>query len=113
MDLTEDLQERWRPSPEQIAAAEKMLAATPEQHVYTIHLLLNKEWGFWTEDVVVEYVPGVFNRRNVALDYLDRAAKEHYEATGQKVVGGFTSHSAGGQWAVFDDIVASYPKEES
>ena len=111
VDLMQDLRTRWTPSPEQVAEAEALLAVTPERYVYTLHLLVNKEYGIWTEDVVVVHLPGVFNGRNVACDYLDAAARRHYGKTGQKVVGGYTSHHAGGQWAVYDDITAAYPKE--
>jgi hypothetical protein len=109
-NLVDDLTARWRPSPEQIAEAEKVLAETGARSVYTLHLLGNKEYGTWHEDVVVVHLPGVYPDRDVACDALDLAAKSYFASYGA-VVGGFTSHSKGEQWAVYDDITTEYPKE--
>lgn len=110
-DLNTDLQTRWVPSPTQVAKADEALTALPVlKNVYTLHLLVNKQPHFWTEDIVVEYLPGVFWTRNDALEVLDTLAKAYHDTTGLPVVGGWTVHHADSNWAVFDDILATYPK---
>ena len=110
-DLRQDLQNRWAPSPEQVEAAEALMAESGAKHVFTLHLLVNKEWGIWTDKVTVEHLPGVYLTRDEATGVLDAAAKARHEKAGEDVVGGYASHTAGGSWAVWDDIVATYPRE--
>lgn len=111
-NLHEDLANRWAPSPEQIELAKVALEQSGQHFVYTLHLLLNKTWGIWTDKVTVVHLPGVFLDRDEATTVLDTAALEHYNKTEQSVVGGWTSHSSSGGWAVFDDPVASYSSED-
>lgn len=119
-----DLRVRWLPSDEQMALADALLAAGydadrridqagggswTESGVYTVHLLLNKEYGWWTEDVEIVHLDGVFLTRSAALDFVHEAAQKHHEKTGDKVVGGYAWHSKVGHAAVWDDISSEFP----
>jgi len=116
-DLHADLTNRWRPDPGQIAEAEAVLADKGSEldprdgAVYTLHLLTPKHYGFWTADVEVIPMPGVYMTRDAALVALEAHAGSAHATTGQPVVGGYTRHTARG-WAVFEDICSAYPKDE-
>lgn len=122
MSPADDLQVRWVPSAAQDEAAFETLSAG-ETHVYTAHLLVNKEHGWWTNDVQVVHLPGIFADRDEASEAIVAAAKIMHDETGLPVTGGYTHHqlndepmtSADGtrwktQWAVFEDIMATFPK---
>lgn len=108
VDPAADLAARWRPTDEQIAEADAELRAGATE-VVTLHLLVNKDYAWWTEDVEVIPVPGVFHGRNIALAVLVEAAKAFYAETGRKVTGGYTWHMEPGRWAVFEDVLAVHP----
>jgi len=76
-DLTTDLQARWTPSNSQDHAAANVLADKPEfEYVYTAHMLVNKNYGWWTPDVkVVPLTPNVFAARDEVLRFLEGAAE--------------------------------------
>ncbi|MGV8846098.1 hypothetical protein [Tessaracoccus sp.] len=112
VDLYEDLKNRWAPSPTQVETAEQALAGSDLEYVYTLHLLLDKQFSFWSTSVTVQHLPGLWQSRSEALGALVGAAEDHFARTGQGVIGGWTCHSAGGQWAVFEDIAAIRPKEK-
>lgn len=114
--LTTDLRERWRPTHKQIALADTVADTMGrnghgEKVAYTLHLLVNKTYAFWTEDVTLVHLDGVFTDRATALTALVALAAEYHERTGKKVTGGFTRHYGDGEWTVFEDILARYPKE--
>lgn len=104
-----DLRARWRPSDEQIAEARKLLVDFPEG-VITIHLLVNKTRGWWDEDVEVVPLEGVFATRGPALATLVERAREFHAETGKIVLGGYTWHTEGDNWAVFEDVLAAFPE---
>ena len=116
-DLEQDMKARWRPSAEQIHYADALLVAgaskerpqlNRQRGVHTIHLLINKEWGIWTEDVALYYLDGYFLAREAAWRALHASAVEYRAANPTTTVsGGYTWHSAPGQWAVFEDIGSS------
>ena len=90
MDLQADLATRWRPSDEQIAEAERYLAEHPDaDECYTAHVLVNKEWGFWTEDVQIVHVTGVYRTRAGA----EAAADFHRIQGDVPTIGGYARHS--------------------
>lgn len=125
-DLSSDLSSRWTPSREQDQAAAMALSTAPE--VFTAHILTNKHFGWWTPEVGIVHLGGVFTEREAAHDAAFAAAREHFARTGEPVTGGWTMHrlpgpgepvptSADGQqwltrWAVFEDILTIFPKEE-
>lgn len=119
--LATDLRERWHPTDTAVKLANAILAdeATgawnPEgtgTGVYTIHLLVNKEHGFWTDDVEVIALDGVFTDRMAAWHALNDAARRHHEKTGTKVSGGYAWHPRPDEWAVFEDIGTIFPVPE-
>ena len=106
-DLDLDMQERWKPSAEQVEQASEFHAAHPGQRaVYTVHLLVGKQYGWWETSVQVEPVPGVFHSRDAALGSLEALVAAKGAQTDQPVVGGYTAHFDSGHWAVWDDILA-------
>lgn len=120
--MEQDLRERWLPSPRQMELADAVLAeGLPETDwdsgAYTIHLLVNKQYGWWGEGIEIihieeiEGVPAVFLTRSGALTMLEGLAKAHHEKTGQKLVGGYAWHSKPGHAAVWDDICSEFPKQ--
>lgn len=118
-DLQTDLQERWLPSPEQMTLANALLAAgytaergeRRERGVYTIHLLMNKSYGWWTEDVQVVPLDGVFLTRNAAIYAVhDAARRTHDLDPNQKVIGGWAWHSKVDHAAVWEDICSVFPR---
>lgn len=114
-DLHVDLTYRWVPSEAQIAGAEALLAAglaDPDDGVYTLHLLVHKSFGFWTTDVEVVHLDGLFTTREAALGFLEQASAEHHRKTGHTLTGGYTVHFAPGDWAVFEDIMSRYPERQ-
>lgn len=115
--LESDLRERWVPSPEAVRMADALLAAgfdterppRRERGVFTAHVLLNKDYGIWTEEVEVVPVDGVFlSREGAALAAKMEAARLH-AADGTRAIGGYTWHMSPGNWAVWEDIVAVFP----
>jgi hypothetical protein len=106
--LEADLKARWKPSDEQIAEAAEYRAKHPLAYVYTVHLLVNKYQHFWSTDVQVVPVPGVFHSRNAAWAALEPLVKAKGEETGLPVTGGYTSHHEddefGPAWAVWEDM---------
>lgn len=112
-DLATDLTTRWKPTDNQIKLANVVTDATGDA-VYTLHLLVNKVYGFWTEDVEVIGLDGIYTDRATALEALGALTKAYHKATGRTVVGGYARHGTEhGKWAVWDDILAVYPKERS
>lgn len=109
--LRDDLAARWVPSEAQIDEAEAVLADKGD--AVTAHVLVNKHYGFWTEDVVVLPLPGVYADRDGASEAAQAAAKAIHEATGLPVTGGYTYHSPGGNWAVFEDILADFSDDDT
>ena len=106
-----DLQARWRPSDEQVRQANALLAAgydavrgpRGERGVFTVHVLVNKIPGFWTTDVEVVPVDGVFTTRDGAYLAAISAAERHAQHdTGVPVLGGYAWHSAVDRWAVWE-----------
>lgn len=124
MNLHDDLAARWAPSPEQDAEAARFLA--DHDCAYTAHVLINKRFGWWTDTVHVEHLPGVFADREQAQDAAHAAAEAKHRETGLPVTAGWTIHrrldpddtalsGAGAwstHWAVFEDILAVFPREE-
>jgi hypothetical protein len=121
VNLEQDLKDRWVPDEHQVILADALLKAgfdtergdRRERGAYTVHLLVNKEYGFWTEDVQLVYVDGVFTSREAATQYAEDRARAHHEKHQVPVVGGWTWHSAIGHWAVFEDILAAFPRERT
>lgn len=60
--LASDLRRRWAPSPKQIATAKTIMAGYDEREVDVLVpiALRNKTHGFWTEDVEVDPIEGVY-----------------------------------------------------
>jgi hypothetical protein len=122
MDLNQDLKDRWCPDGHQLTLAnallragwdrEREVAGLRERGVYTAHMLVNKHYGFWTEDVQVVYLDGVFTMKEAATRYAEDRARQHHEETGEPVVGGWTWHSSVDHWAVWEDILARFPKPD-
>jgi hypothetical protein len=108
--LHEDLCERWRPSPAQIAAADDLLTSDPalrDTGVFSGHLLLNKHFGVWTTDVVVQSLDeGIYRDANECTKVVRRMAEATRRRLGVAVSGGYAWHTAPGEWAVFEDILA-------
>jgi hypothetical protein len=109
VDLQADLQARWRPSGAQIKAAADHFARGFGEPLFTIHLLVNKRYGVWTEKVqVVDIGWGgsserhIYGSRSAALEALEKfvALREGTDP----VTGGYTTHWKDGEWAVFEDI---------
>jgi hypothetical protein len=110
-DIEADLRDRWVPSQAQVAEANRTLNMFPQlTEVYSLHLLVNKRRHFWTEDVVVEYLPGVHFARETALKLLEILTESYHATSGLPVVGGYTVHSVHSDFAVYEDGVSSYPK---
>lgn len=118
-DLQQDLHERWLPNAEQMKMADALLlagytAARPpefrERGVYTGHLLINKEYGFWTTDVQLVFLDGVFLTREAVLDFVHLAAEKHYTQHGEPLTGGWAWHFKVGEAAVWEDIMSRYPE---
>lgn len=106
-----DLKARWTPSEEQVADATEYLAQHDSlKHAYTVHLLVGKNYGWWTTDVEVVPVPGVFASRNEAIGTnLDALVNAKAAETGKPVTGGYTSHyihEGEPGWAVWEDCLA-------
>lgn len=118
-DLKQDLRERWLPSEEQMRQADALLAAgydaergpDRERGVYTAHLLENKEYGIWTEDVRIVHLDGVFLTREAVLTFVNTVARQRHEEGGQKVTGGWAWHSKVGHAAVWEDICSRFGEE--
>ena len=107
MDLQADLRERWRPSDAQIEAADELLVRLPElDGVFSGHLLVGKELGFWTAEVEVVPIDGIFETWSGCFDALRVAGDEIHARGGRPVVGGYAWHSAPGCWAVFEDLLS-------
>lgn len=113
-DLHDDLTARWAPSADQIKLAATTLSSPAvnawrgQDHALTAHVLVNKHYGFWTADVLVLALPGVFTDRDAAGAKAAEAAEAIHLATGLPVTGGYTYHRADGTWAVFEDILADF-----
>lgn len=108
-NLAADLRARWVPTADQVANADNYLAAHPEvEYVYSIHLLVNKTFGFWTTDVEVrptDFRPDeIFVDRVEAWKVLAARAEAYAKAHDiRRLTGGYTIHTRDG-WAVFEDI---------
>ncbi len=115
VDLMSDLRERWKPSEEQIAEASEFYQRRPEaKDAVSIHLLVGKYDGFWTEDVEVVPVPGVFTDRLSAWLSLAVLVPAKAKETGLPVTGGYTYHDVVDgepKWAVFEDSVSAANQE--
>lgn len=113
-NLAADLTARWRPSYTQLADVEQAFAAAAgagvRQAVFTAHILVNKHYGIWYTDVEVVAVPGVFADRDAASAAAVAAAEKAHTETGLPVTGGWTRHTTPDSWAVFEDILAVFPK---
>lgn len=115
VDLDADLTARWQPSNAQVAGADALLAAglaDPDDGVYTLHLLVHKHFGFWTADVEVVALDGLFTSRGAALSFLELASAEYHRSTGHTLTGGYTVHFGPGEWAVFEDIMSRHPERQ-
>lgn len=121
MDLEADLRARWLPSAEQMKMADALLAAGydaerpgtgRERGVYTAHILAHKHYGFWTAEVEVIPVDGVFLTRAAVQNACNNAARVYHETTGNTVCGGWAWHSKVGHAAVWDDICSQFPPRE-
>lgn len=104
--VEEDLRRRWRPSERQIEMAACVVG--PDKPVYTCHLLVNKRQSFWTTDVHVCHLDGMFEDRSSTFTYL-RAMAEHALTSEDSpykdnapITEGYTVHWPGGEWSVFD-----------
>lgn len=122
-DLDTDLSTRWTPSEEQDLAAIKALSSSLTlDHVFTLHMLVHKNYGWWAPGVkVVPLTDTVYTTREDALKALEvaaAAAREISPATTFTM--GFTRHRRPGHeqpqaagrtwrtgWAVFEDILAT------
>lgn len=111
MDLQADLRARWRPTDEQTAAADQRLTQGATE-VFTGHLLLNKEFGFWTQHVVVVAIAGVYGSLEEAWSAVGDEVRKCREGGIKKVTGGYARHSAPGEWAVFEDIASAFPRDD-
>lgn len=110
-ELQRHMQAAWQPTDKQIALAEAALQASPEtKYAYTLHLLLEKSYGVWTDDVAVVALDGVFTDRATALAALKALSEQFHDATGRPLTAGWTTHFNNGQWAVFEDICSELPK---
>jgi hypothetical protein len=109
MDLEQDLRARWRPSDEQIAAADALLATGRYPGgVLSAQVLVGKEYGFWTEDIEVRPLDIIgFDRETVSRVLAAEVERVGREA-GKSVTGSYAWHSKPGSWAVFEDICARY-----
>jgi hypothetical protein len=116
--LEHDLRERWLPSQEQMRLADALLAAgytaergeIRERGVYTAHLLINKEFGWWTEDVILVHLDGMFLTREAVLTFVHEVARVRHREGGEKLVGGYAWHSQVGHAAVWEDISSRFPE---
>jgi hypothetical protein len=113
MNVQEDLRERWLPSAEQMRAAEAVLATgdCPDGTTFTCHLLINKHWGWWTPDVEIVHLDGVFSDRCRMQEYLLDQGSRHYDAHGKSLTGGYSVHFGPGEAAVFEDIMCQFPED--
>ncbi len=123
------LARRWTPSHAQDEAAHAALQGSEERYVYTAHVLLNKEHGWWGAAVEIKHLDGVYTDREGASTVAQEAAERRHRETGKPTSGGYTVHhllrqgdpdvprSGDGEmwltmWAVFEDILACYPIPE-
>lgn len=114
-----DLETRWVPSETQIAMAEAVFDARPDADlVLSSHLLLGKEYGFWTNDIEVEYVKIAKVAMNRAMKAGEEARPDDYHVVRNEIVTatarqagerpctiGYTVHYRDGTWAVFEEIL--------
>lgn len=118
MSLEADLRTRWVPSETQMHMARAVFVARPDADlVLSSHVLLGKDYGFWTYDVIVEYVAvaeAAMNRpvkagesrpddyhvvRNAVVTAAARQAGE------RPCTIGWTVHHRDGTWSVFEEIL--------
>jgi hypothetical protein len=112
-ELDLDLRSRWLPSENQIRLADAALAEVTRDDklllaecVYTGHLLINKEYGFWSKDVKVVPVDGVFlSRANCSDTVVSAAVRWHDAFPGTQISGGYARHTGDGKAFVFEDIL--------
>ena len=117
IDYEQDLRERWLPSDEQMAQADALLTIgldkergeDRERGVYTTHLLIGKEYGWWGDGIKVVHLDGVFTTRQAALDFLVMVAKKRHDEGGEKLTGGYAWHPRVGEAGVFEDIMSEFP----
>lgn len=102
-DLRQDLADRWRPSEEQITGAEALTLY--HERIWTPHLLLHKEFAIWTDKVQVMPLDGWFLEMERAGAY-GRLCAEVFVDAGEKLTVGYTAHTVGRNWAVFEDIMS-------
>jgi hypothetical protein len=111
-----DMRARWRPSDQQMNLADALLRAGYDANrprnrgVYTMHLLVNKQYGIWTDEVTLIHLDGVYLDRDAMYKALHDATERFHEETGATVTGGYTWHPRPGEWAVWDDIMSEFPK---
>lgn len=111
-DLQQDLADRWRPNDEQIDGAEQLLGYFFDGPIWTTHLLIHKEFGLWTDKVEVLPLDGWFLSMEHASEYGRLCAQAfHANATiddpdAGRVTVGYTAHTKGKNWAVFEDILS-------
>lgn len=109
----EDLRKRWLPNAQQMELADAMLESAGYNHtehgVYTGHLLINKEYGWWTDKVELVFLDGVFLTREAVCDFVHTAAAKHFQKHGTKLTGGWAWHPRVGEAAVWEDIMSQFP----
>ena len=114
---------RWRPSQLQHWQANDVLTnadlETPE--AFTLHLLVNKHYGIWNQDVEVVHVHDfVFCDRDSALRALQLLTKAYARTHRKHVCGGYARHTLSPDhqadpleplWAVWDDICSEFDEK--
>lgn len=121
--LEADLKARWRPSDRAVELAAAAFAEHPDaKYVYTGHFLVGKEYGWWTDDVVVEHADEPVAR--IALTDAAGFAERGTASIDGALIGGerpgtigYTVHWPSGDWAVFEEIldvptILKYAREE-
>jgi hypothetical protein len=105
-DHAADIHERWRPSQQQIDDAATIFEHDKNtEYIYTIHVLLHKEPGWWTEQVEVKTIDGLtYNDRNVAIRdaMFARALLQIVLGEDDWASAGWTVHYRDGTWATFE-----------
>lgn len=125
-DFELDLRSRWTPSRAQDEAAARELRLTGVDVIYSGHVLIGKQFGWWGDDITVFHLHGVlFTDRDEVSAAIARMTDVQHRLTGLPCTGGWTTHRLGTEqpsvsadgstwltrWAVFEDILAVSPRE--